>query len=123
MQGEIEEALDCLSVNAFNGFAALCRRVVQAICAELGAEGSNKVEKQIKQMFEITELDDQWEDLAKQIMLAGHDGAHPHLPEVNSNRAQVLLSLLRDLCYELFTRPGNIRASAALRAEAIEDKK
>jgi hypothetical protein len=36
---EINEALDCLSVHAYNGFASLCRRAVQAMCTNLGATG------------------------------------------------------------------------------------
>lgn len=56
-------------------------------------------------------------------MLSGHDGSHPHLPEMNQERASVLLSLLQDLTYQLYTRPGNIEAAAELRKKAIESKK
>ena len=48
------------------------------------------------------ELDDELKDLAIQVM-----------------RAQLLLSLLRDLTYELHTRPGNIKAAAKLRSDKI----
>ena len=103
---EIDEALECLSVSAFNGFAAVCRRSVQAICTDLGAGASTKVEKQIKEMIGLTDLGDEWKGIALAIMLTGHDGAHPHLPDVDAERAAVLLSLLRDLTYQLYTRPA-----------------
>jgi hypothetical protein len=119
---EIEEALDCLSVNAYNGFAAVCRRSIQAICVNLGADASTKVQKQIEEMIDATGLGDEWKSLAIQIMLSGHDGAHPHLPDVNQDRASILLSLLGDLCYQLYTRPGNIKQAAQLRKSAIEAK-
>lgn len=116
---DIKEALSCLSVDAFNGFAAMCRRAVQSICSDLGATGSSKVQKQVNEMLEMTGLDDEWGDLATQVMLTGHDGAHPHLPQVGPDRAAVLLSLIRDLTYQLYTRPGKVKEAALLRREAI----
>jgi hypothetical protein len=119
---EIEEALDCLSVNAFNGFAAVCRRAVQALCVNLGAEATTKVKKQIEEMVEATGLGAEWRELAIQIMLSGHDGSHPHLPDVDQERAALLLSLMRDLTYQLYTRPGKIKAAATLRQAAVAAK-
>ncbi len=120
---EIEEALDCLSVNAYNGFAAVCRRAIQAICTDLGADATSRVKSQINEMASLTGLDDDLKQLAIQIMLSGHDGSHPDLPEVNAQRSTVLLSLLRDLTYQLYTRPGKIKDAAQLREEAIQEKK
>lgn len=44
---EISEALDCLSVNAYNGFAAVCRRAIQAITTNLGAKSTSKVKNKL----------------------------------------------------------------------------
>ena len=120
---EIEEALDCLAVNAFHGFAAVCRRAVQAISTDLGAKASSRVKKQIEEMADLSGLDDEMKELAIQIMLSGHDGSHPHLPEMNAERAQIILSLLRDLVYELYTRRGKIKEAATARQAAIEKAK
>lgn len=119
VEREIREALDCLSVNSYNGFAAMSRRAIQAICTNLGANASTKVKAQIEEMVTLTDLDNEWKKLAVQIMLGGHDGSHPHLPEVNADRAAVLLSLLADLTYQLYTRPGKVREAAALRRDAM----
>jgi hypothetical protein len=119
VQKEIREGLDCLSVGAHNGFAALCRRTIQAICTNLGADASTKVKAQIEEMATLMNLDKEWRELALQIMFAGHDGSHPHLPDVNADRAAILLSLVRDLAYQLYTRPGNVREAALLRRKAI----
>lgn len=117
---EIEEALDCLAVGAYSGFAALCRRTIQALCADLGSSSTHKVQKQVNEMIEIAGLSDEWKDLATQIMLSGHDGSHPHLPDMDIDRASILLSLMQDLIYELYTRPGKIKEAAALRQKAIK---
>ncbi len=72
---------------------------------------------------ELTGLDEGGRELARQIMLTGHDGAHPHLPEVDQARAAVLLSLLQDLTYQLYTRPGKAREAAELRQRAVDSLK
>jgi hypothetical protein len=74
-------------------------------------------------MATLADLDESGKDAALQIMLVGHDGAHPHLPDVSAERADVLLALLRDIAYQMYTRPGKVRESAQLRKAAIEAKK
>jgi hypothetical protein len=120
---EIGEALDCLSVGSPNGFAAMCRRAIQTMCTNLGAGASTRIKAQIEEMAQISELDEEWKGLAMQVMLTGHDGAHPHLPEVGPERAAMLLSLLRDLVYQLYTRPGKVKAAASLRKKKVEENK
>jgi hypothetical protein len=123
VEKEIREGLDCLSVGAYNGFAGLCRRTIQAICTNLGADSSTKVKAQIEEMVTLTGLDKEWKELALQIMFAGHDGSHPHLPDINADRAAILLSLVRDLAYQLYTRPGKVREAALVRRAAIDAQK
>lgn len=123
VRSEIEEALNCLSVNAYHGFAALCRRVVQAIATDLGAGATDKIKKQAGEMILMAGLDDEWKELINQMIITGHDGAHPHLPSLNAGRSAVLLSLLKDLIYELYTRQGRIKEAALLRQKAIDQKK
>ena len=122
VQREIKEALDCLSVDAFHGFATLCRRAAQAICTNLGAEATPIVKRQIEEMIDLTGLGDEWKGLAFEIMITGHDGAHPHLPDVDAGRAAVLLALLGDLPHQLYTRPGKIKEAEDLRQQAIQKR-
>jgi hypothetical protein len=67
-------------------------------------------------------LEEEWVNLAIEVMLAGHDGSHPHLPAIDAPRAEVILSLLQDLTYELYTRPGKVKQAAELRRGAIQKK-
>lgn len=60
---EIKEALDCLSVGAHNGFGGCCRRAIQALCTNLGAEASTKVKNQVQEMAAATGLEQEWVDL------------------------------------------------------------
>ncbi len=120
---DLREALTCYSSSCFNAFAAMCRRAVQSASSALGAQGKDKVQQQIQDLKELAGLDDETFDLLKTIVLAGHDGSHPHLPALSPARAEVLLELIKDVLYQLFVRKKKIEEAAAKRKEAIAEKK
>lgn len=119
VQRDFEEATDCYSNDNFNAFAAMCRRTVQSASEELGADDSS-VQKQIKELRRMSIVGEEEFDQLKQIMLSGHDGAHPQLPPMNKKRADVLLEMMKDTLHELFVRKAKIQESVDLREEAIE---
>lgn len=120
---DFREALTSYSNSCFNAFAAMCRRCVQSAAADLGAQGKDKVVNQLKDMKEMAEVDDETFAVLKEVIIGGHDGAHPHLPAVNSGRAAVLLELMKDVMYQLYVRKGKIQEAMALRQAAIEELK
>jgi len=120
---DFREALTCYSNSCFNAFGAMCRRGIQSASADLGAEGKDRVLKQIEDLKDIAEIDGDTFDLLKTIVLAGHDGAHPHLPELSAGRAEVLLGLMKDVLYQLFVRKRKIQEAAEKRKEDIAAKK
>lgn len=122
VQRDFKEALDCYSISAFNAFAAMCRRCVQSAAADLGAKGKDKVLAQLQDLKDMAEIDHETFDLLKQIIIEGHDGAHPHLPAVDARRAAVLLELGKDVMYQLYVRRGKLQEAMALRTEAIQAK-
>lgn len=74
---DFREALTCYSNACFNAFAAMCRRSIQSSFQALGAEGKDKVLKQLKEVRETAGIDDETFEILKQVIIAGHDGAHP----------------------------------------------
>jgi hypothetical protein len=68
-------------------------------------------------------VDDQTFDVLKIIVIAGHDGAHPHLPALSPDRAEILLELMKDVLYQLFLRRAKLEEAAAKRNAAIAAKK
>ena len=120
---DFREALACYSNCAYNGFAAMCRRTVQSVSADLGAEGSDKVLRQLKDLKEMAQIDDETFGALKQIVIDGHDGAHPHLPNLNAERAAVLLELMKDVLYQIYVRQGKLKEAMALRKASIQEKK
>lgn len=114
---DFKEALVCYASSSYNAFAAMCRRCLQSVATDLGADGSTKIEAQLKDLREMGIADDETFGQLKQIMLAGHDGAHPHLPKLSQDRAGILLQLMKDVLYQLYVRPGKVREAAELRAQ------
>jgi hypothetical protein len=123
VKGDFRETLTCYSQACFNAFAAMCRRTVQSVASDLGAKGKDRVLAQLQDLKAMAEIDDETFDLLKQVVIEGHDGAHPHLPALNSGRAVVLLELMKDVLYQLYVRKGKLQEAILLRAKAIEDKK
>jgi hypothetical protein len=110
---EVREALDCLSVRAHHGFGAMARRAVRAIVDDLGGEGEARVRRHLDEIIELSDLDEAWARVARRTLLpeAGEVGEEP---ELDAHGAAVLLSLLRDLSYQLYTRPGRVRRAAGV---------
>jgi Domain of unknown function (DUF4145) len=123
VRDDFAEALGCYSNQLLNAFAAICRRTIQSACTQLGAGGTDKVMNQLKDLKELTQIDDDTFAALKQIIIDGHDGAHPHLPKLGTARAAVLLELMKDVLYQLFVRPTKLKEATALRAAAIEASK
>lgn len=116
---DFRESLTCYSSGCFNAFAAMSRRCVQSISAELGAKGKDKVLNQLQDLKEMAEIDEETFGVLKQIIIDGHDGAHPHLPTVNGERAAVLLELMKDVLYQIYVRRGKLQEAMQMRKNAI----
>jgi hypothetical protein len=116
---DLQEALLCYSQKAYNAFAAMCRRTVQSAAASLGTKGKDKVQRQLEDLREMAQIDDETFSVLKQIIIDGHDGAHPHLPTLSPQRAQILLELIKDVVYQLFVRKAKLEKAADLRKQQI----
>ncbi len=120
---DFKEALKCYSNQCYNAFASMCRRTIQSAGKILGANGKDKVKKQIQELKEIASIDDDTYNILEQIIIAGHDGAHPHLPSLTSERATILLVLMKDVLNELFVRKARVKKAMELRLKDIEENK
>lgn len=120
VRADFQEALDCYSVGCLNAFAAMCRRCVQSAAGDLGANGTDKVIGQLKDLKDTAQIDDEMFLVLKQVIIDGHDGAHPHLPSMSRARAGVLLELMKDVLYQLFVRRGKLQEAMQLRGETIK---
>jgi len=122
---DFREALACYSIFCFNAFAAMTRRTVQSMCTDLGAEGKNKVLKQLKDAKAMAEgeIDEDTFEVLQQIIIAGHNGAHPHLPKLSPERAAILLELMKSVLDQIYVRKEKLKEAIALRKEDIAQSK
>lgn len=116
---DFNEALVCYANTCWNAFAAMCRRCIQSVCESFGADGTTKVQSQLKELEAMGVAEPETFAQLNQIMLSGHDGAHPHLPALSAARAAVLLQLMKDVLYQLYVRPAKIREAGELRRQAL----
>lgn len=123
VRNNFKEALACYSIKAYNAFSSMCRRTIQSAATELGVKGNDRVQKQIQEMKEMSDIDEETYNILKQIIVDGHDGAHPHLPTISLNRAAILLELIKDVMYQLFVRKGKLAKAAELRGQQITSSK
>lgn len=122
VNSDIEEALDCYSVEAWNGFASVCRRTIQSICDDHDVKGKAKVDKQVQTFIENYDLDDEMKELLNEITLTGHDGAHPHLPAVSKERAEKLFAFMQEIIRQVYDLPSLLGASKKLREDAVKER-
>ncbi|HZF57408.1 MAG TPA: DUF4145 domain-containing protein, partial [Rubrobacter sp.] len=116
---DYREALTCYSSGCLNAFAAMCRRCVQNASQDLGAKGKDKVLNQLRDLKDMAAVDDETFEILQQVIIAGHDGAHPYLPTLSEKRAGILLELMKDVLYQLYVRAAKIREAMDFRKEDI----
>lgn len=123
VRDDFQEALKCFSYKCFNAFAAMCRRTIQSLAAQLGAEGKDRVAKQIAELKGLLNIDEETYGILVQIIITGHDGAHPYLPKITTERAIILLQLMKDVLYQLCIRKKRLEEAVQLRKESVDELK
>ena len=120
---DFQEALICYSNFCYNAFAAMCRRCIQSVFTEFGAKGKDRVMQQLEDVRTTANIDDETYKMLEQVVISGHDGAHPHLPKLSMERATVLLELMKDILYQLFVRQAKIQEAISLRQQDLSQNK
>jgi hypothetical protein len=75
---DFSEAIRCLSVNAYNAAAEMCRRSLEASCIHLGIpKGMRDLEDMIDSLEAQRKITPHMKEVAHKIRLGGNRGAHP----------------------------------------------
>ncbi|MDQ2871389.1 MAG: hypothetical protein M3S32_11635 [Acidobacteriota bacterium] len=110
VRAPMAEALDCFRAGAFNGFAFLCWRAIEAMGDDtVGAGSPAPIIARLDDAMGLLGLADDWKSLLRRILTPPEGRSRAELPEINRERATVLLSVMRDLLYELYTRPARLK--------------
>jgi hypothetical protein len=85
---DFQEALRCLSVNAYNATGEMCRRAIEASCIDLGAPQQDVLNDMIDWLEAKRIITPGLKDVAHKVRLGGNKCAHPAPPDQGSIEPQ-----------------------------------
>ena len=90
-EGLFKEALNCYAAGCFNAFGAMSRRTAQSLFRELGERGKLELFDTLQEIRTLAELDDDTFAALRAVLFGSDSDPWPHHPDINAERAGVLL--------------------------------
>ena len=110
-----KEALGCFSVGACNAFASMCRRTARAVFADLGETGKLKLFDALNEARELAALPPEIFNKIRSVLFGVASDPRPGIPVLDSNEADVLLEVMKDLLYQTYVRRGRLERAMLVR--------
>src|SRR5882672_9895011 len=114
-EGLFKEALHCYAAGCFNAFAAMSRRTAQSLFRELGEGGKLELFDTLQEIRALAELDDDTFAALRAVLFGSDSDPWPHQPQINAERAGILLEVMRDLLYQTFVRKARLLQAMTFR--------
>jgi hypothetical protein len=115
------EALTCYSQGAFNAFASMCRRAMQAMFADLGEAGRLRVIDELSAVRELANLDTNIFNKLKNVLFAAEPDGRSVLPLLDGYEAGIMLEAVKDLMYEAYVRKGKLQQAIMVRRFFLDE--
>ncbi len=109
------EALLCYSHGAFNAFATMCRRTMQAVFAHTGEAGRLRVFDELNDVREMAQMDAASFALIKRVVFGTDADPAPALPLLDDDQSGLLLEVMKDLLYQSYVRKGRLQQAMVVR--------
>lgn len=103
-----KEALDCYSAGCFNAFGSMSRRTAQSLFHELGERGKLEVFDTLQEIRTLAELDDEMFGALRNVLFGSDSDPRQQQPNIDAERAGILLEVMRDLLYQTFVRKARL---------------
>jgi hypothetical protein len=114
-EGLFKEALNCYAAGCFNAFGAMSRRTAQSLFRELGERGKLELFDTLQGIRTLAELDDETFAALRAVLFGSDSDPWPHQPDVDAERAGILLEVMRDLLYQTFVRKARLLQAMTFR--------
>ena len=114
-EGMFKEALNCYAAGCFNAFGAMSRRTAQSLFRELGERGKLELFDTLQEIRGLAELDDDTFAALRAVLFGSDSDPWPHQPDINAERAGILLEVMRDLLYQTFVRKARLLQAVTFR--------
>ena len=115
------EALTCYSQGAFNAFASMCRRAMQAMFADLGETGKLRVFDELNAVRELANLDTDIFNKLKNVLFGAELDGRSALPLLDGYEAGIMLEVVKDLFYEAYVRKGKLQQAIMVRRFFLDE--
>jgi hypothetical protein len=115
------EALICYSQGAFNAFASMCRRVMQAMFTDLGEAGKLRVFDELNAVRELANLDTDIFNKLKNVLFGTELDGRSALPLLDGYEAGIMLESVKDLMYEAYVRKGKLQQAIMVRRFFLDE--
>jgi hypothetical protein len=110
-----KEALNCYAASCFNAFGSMSRRTAQSLFRELGERGKLELFDSLQEIRALAELDDDTFGAIRAVLFGNDSDPWPHQPNLNAERAGILLEVMRDLLYQTFVRKARLVQAVTFR--------
>src|SRR3984957_13626720 len=110
-----KEALNCYAAGCFNAFGAMSRCTAQSLFRELGERGKLELFDSLQEIRTLAELDDETFAALRAVLFGSDSDPWPHQPDVDAERAGILLEVMRDLLYQTFVRKARLLQAMTFR--------
>jgi hypothetical protein len=116
-----KEALNCYAAGCFNAFGAMSRRTAQSLFRELGERGKLELFDTLQEIRTLADLDDDTFAVLRAALFGTDSDPWPHQPNINAERAGILLEVMRDLLYQTFVRKARLVQAMTFRKFVAPD--
>ena len=110
-----KEALSCYAASCFNAFGSMSRRTAQSLFRELGERGKLQLFDSLQEIRVLADLDDDTFATLRTVLFGSDSDPWPHQPNLNAERAGILLEVMRDLLYQTFVRKARLVQAVTFR--------
>ena len=87
----------------------------QSLFRELGERGKLELFDTLQEIRGLAELDDDTFAAIRAVLFGSDSDPWPHQPEINAERAGMLLEVMRDLLYQTFVRKARLMQAMTFR--------
>ena len=116
-----KETLTCFSSGAFNAFASMCRRTLQAVFADLGEAGKLRLFDELNEVRDLAALSTDTFVKLKSLLFGSATDPHPNIPLLEGHEAGIALEVMKDLLYEAYVRKGKMQQAMLVRRFFLDE--
>ena len=93
----------------------MCRRTAQSLFRELGERGKLELFDTLQEIRTLAELDDETFAALRGVLFGSDSDPWPSHPQLDAERAGILLEVMRDLLYQTFVRKARLLQAVSFR--------